>query len=129
MKRTLLLSALLLFTALPALAQKHYSEIEYPPLPDFDVPEAERVELPNGMVVFLIEDPGLPLVNLSATVGVGAVYEPAEQVGLASITGETMRSGGTEEVSGDSLNEILESKGALIETTSARRRAGRTCRC
>lgn len=116
MFRTVLpLFALLALVAAPAQAQRPYDKIETPPLPDFNVPEAERVELPNGMVVFLIEDHELPLVNVSARVGVGSVYEPADKVGLAAITGAVMRTGGSEAMTGDAMNAMLEGMGAIVE--------------
>lgn len=115
-QRYLLTLALLLGLTVPAMAQKHYTELEYPPLPDFDIPEAERVELDNGMILFLIEDHELPLISMSARIGVGSVHEPAEKVGLASVTGTVMRTGGTTSTSGDDLNQLLEGIGASIET-------------
>jgi hypothetical protein len=39
------------------------TELTYPDLRDFEVPEPERVELDNGMIVFLLEDPELPQVT------------------------------------------------------------------
>src|SRR5690554_3579292 len=114
--RTLFLAVFL--TAIPAftvLAQRPIDQIEYPPLKDFEVPEAERVDLPNGMVLFLIADPELPLVNMSARIGTGSVYEPADKVGLAAITGTVMRTGGTATRTGDEINEQLESMGSIVE--------------
>ncbi len=102
---------------LPTLAQSHYADIDAPPLPEFDIPEPEQVTLPNGMVVFLIENHELPLIAMSARVGVGALYEPADKVGLASIAGQVMRTGGTESVDADALNLQLENMGAQIESS------------
>ena len=92
------------------------TELTYPDLPDFEVPEPERVELENGMTIFLLEDSELPQVNATARIGVGSVYEPAEKRGLASITGTVMRTGGTESMAPDSLNTVLENIGATVET-------------
>ena len=105
------------FCAAPAFAQSHYADIVAPPLPEFDIPEPEQVTLSNGMTVFLIENPELPLVEMSARVGVGALYEPADKVGLASIAGEVLRTGGTENVDADALNLRLENMGAQIEAS------------
>jgi predicted Zn-dependent peptidase len=102
---------------LPAFAQSHYADIDTPPLPEFDIPEPEQVTLPNGMIVFLVENPELPLIEMSARVGAGAVYEPADKVGLASIAGQVMRTGGTENVEADALNLRLENMGAQIEAS------------
>jgi len=113
--------------ARPASAQKtgdeirtadyDVSELTFPDLRDFDVPEPKRVELDNGMVVFLLEDHELPQVNAEAQIGVGSVYEPAEKRGLASVTGTVMRTGGTESMSPDSINTVLENLGATVETS------------
>ena len=92
------------------------TELTYPDLRDFEVPEPELVELENGMTIFLLEDSELPQVNAVARIGVGSVYEPAEKRGLASITGTVMRSGGTESMAPDSLNTVLENIGATVET-------------
>ncbi len=114
--KPLFICLLALGLVLPASAQKHYTDLEYPPLPDFDIPEAERVELDNGMILFLIEDHELPLVNISARIAGGGVYDPADKVGRASIAGAVMRTGGTTHISGDELNERLENIAASIET-------------
>ncbi len=103
--------------ALPAFAQSHYADIDTPPLPEFDIPEPEQVTLPNGMIVFLIENHELPLISMSARVGAGALYEPADKIGLASIAGQVMRTGGTENVDADALNLRLENMGAQIEAS------------
>ncbi|MFB6248409.1 MAG: insulinase family protein [Salinibacter sp.] len=91
--------------------------LTYPPLRDFEVPEPRRLELENGMVVFLLEDHELPQVNAVARIGVGSVYEPAQKRGLASITGTVMRTGGTATLPPDSLNQALENIGATVETS------------
>ncbi len=109
--------ALCALTVLPAFAQSNYADIDTPPLPEFDIPQPEQVTLSNGMTVFLIENPELPLVEMSARIGVGALYEPADKVGLASIAGEVLRTGGTENMDADALNLRLENMGAQIESS------------
>ncbi|MHC4509250.1 MAG: insulinase family protein, partial [Planctomycetota bacterium] len=44
------------------------------------------------------------------------VYEPADKVGLASITGTVMRTGGTTAKTGDAIDEQLEQIAASVET-------------
>lgn len=117
MKKRIPLLALTLALVLPAWGQKHYTEIEYPPLPDFTIPEAERVELDNGMILFLIEDHQLPLISMQARIGGGSVHESAEKVGLARVTGQVMRTGGSTSMSGDEINERLETIAASVETS------------
>ncbi|PEN05787.1 peptidase M16 [Longimonas halophila] len=92
------------------------TELTYPELRDFQVPEPERVELDNGMTILLLQDNELPLVNATARIAGGSVYDPADKVGLASVAGQVMRSGGTESLTPDELNQQLESLGASVET-------------
>lgn len=99
-----------------ALTPQHYDELEFPPLRAVEIPDYERYELPNGLVVYLMEDHELPLVSGSATFHTGSRFEPADKVGLASITGDAMRLGGTQTLSPDDLNQELEQRAASIET-------------
>lgn len=95
---------------------KHYTELEFDPLPEIELPEYERYELDNGMVVYLLEDRDLPLISGTAIIRTGSRYEPANKVGLAQLTGTVIRSGGTENHPADELNSILEQKAASVET-------------
>jgi len=117
--------ALVLAAGVPAAAQETETErpvarradqLTYPPLPEFEPPKPQRVVLDNGMVVMLLEDHELPLVDAVALVRTGARLEPADKVGLASLTGEVLRTGGTGSMSPDELNAFLENKAASIET-------------
>ncbi len=99
-----------------AMAQSHYTDLKYPDLREIQVPEVDQVTLPSGMKLFLLEDHELPLISLSARIRVGSMYEPADKIGLASITGTVMRSGGTTSRSGDAIDEALENIAASVET-------------
>lgn len=94
-----------------------YKNLQYPPLPEIVIPDYERYQLKNGMVVYLMEDHQLPLISGSAIVRTGSRFEPSNQVGLASLTGDLMRLGGTNNHTPDQLNSILEQKAAAIETS------------
>ncbi len=100
-----------------ALTPRHYDELEFLPLRDVEIPVYERYELSNGLVVYLLEDHELPLVSGTATFRTGSRFEPADQVGLASLTGESMRLGGTTRMDSDTLNQQLEQRAAAIETS------------
>jgi predicted Zn-dependent peptidase len=100
-----------------SFGQKSYKELKYPPLHELKIPEVQREVLPNGMILFLVEDHNLPLIELSALIKVGSVYEPADKVGLAEITGAVMRTGGTTKMNGDQIDEELDRLGATIETS------------
>lgn len=97
-------------------AKKKWEKIRIPELNEIKMPSYERVELDNGMVVYLAEDHKFPLVELSASIAAGSIYEPEDKIGLASMTGEVMRSGGTETTPGDALDEMVEARGMRVET-------------
>ncbi|MGL4879989.1 MAG: M16 family metallopeptidase [Waterburya sp.] len=111
---TVLLSFSIHITAI-ADTPKHYTELEFAPLPEIQLPEYKRYELDNGMVVYLLEDRDLPLISGTALIRTGTRFEPDNKVGLAELTGTVMRSGGTKNHSPDELNLILEQKAASIE--------------
>lgn len=117
--------AMALVLAVPATAQDtgdirtadyDVQQLEFPDLRSFEVPSPERVELDNGMTIFLLEDHELPQVQATARIAGGSVYEPAEKVGLASVMGSVMRTGGTATMPSDSVNRVLENVGATVET-------------
>jgi predicted Zn-dependent peptidase len=93
-----------------------YSRLKYPKIGDIEIPKVERVTLANGMRLSLVEDHELPLINASVIIRVGSVYEPADKIGLASICGSVMRTGGTTSKTGDQIDEELEQIAASVET-------------
>jgi predicted Zn-dependent peptidase/outer membrane lipoprotein-sorting protein len=95
---------------------QHYKNLKYPPLRQVQIPEPLRFQLANGMTVFLLEDHTLPLIEAAALVRTGSRYEPADKIGLASVTGQVLRTGGTTTKTGDELDEMLEKVGASVET-------------
>lgn len=109
---------LVVASRLPAAASeaKHYTDLQFPPLPEIQIPKYTRYQMNNGMVVYLMENHELPLVGGTALVRTGDRLEPEEKVGLGSITGEVMRTGGTTKHSGDELNQLLEQRAASVET-------------
>ncbi|NWF73921.1 MAG: insulinase family protein [Nitrospirae bacterium] len=78
------------------------------PLVEFTPPEPERVVLDNGMVVYFLEDHELPLVSITAIMRTGSWLDPAEKIGLASVTGSVMRTGGGGGLSSKQVDEELE---------------------
>lgn len=95
---------------------KIVSGFKFKPL-NFVPPKADRVVLENGMVLYLLEDHDLPIFNITARIRTGAIYEPQEKAGLASLTGYVMRSGGTVSMPDDKMNEELEFMAASVETS------------
>ncbi|MBL0225762.1 MAG: insulinase family protein [Geobacteraceae bacterium] len=89
--------------------------MDFPPL-RFDIPKAERVVLECGMPVYLLRDPELPIINITAIIRTGSVYEPASLSGLASLTGSVMRSGGAAGVPPEQLDDELEFMASSVES-------------
>mgnify|MGYP001237896243 CR=1 FL=1 len=75
---------------------------------EFTPPEPDRVVFENGMVVYLLEDHELPLISMTATMRTGGWLDPAEKVGLASLTGSVMRTGGGGGLSAEQVDAELE---------------------
>lgn len=115
MKRTLLFSMLMMF-AVSAVAQKRYDEIKYPKLNEFKKANVEEFQLDNGIKFYLVEDKELPLIRVSATIRTGSLQDPEGKEGLASMTGELMREGGSVNYPADKLNVLLEDKAAFMST-------------
>jgi zinc protease len=102
----------------PAQAQP-WTKIAIPPLHAFKPQQPKRIELANGLVIFLQEDHELPFIDGSVLVRGGSREEPAGKVGLVSMYGEAWRTSGSTAKSGDELDAELAVKAASIETSGA----------
>ena len=100
-----------------AAAIPSYKDLKYPPLRAIHIPDVATFTLPNGIKLYLLEDHELPLVRGSALVRTGNLFDPADKVGLATITGMVIRTGGTKDKTGDQLDEQLENIAASVETS------------
>lgn len=89
--------------------------INRPALPEFHPQVPKRIQLENGMVIFLQEDHELPLIDGTAFIRGGSTLEPADKIGLVSIYGSSWRTGGTKSKTGDQLDDELEARAARIE--------------
>jgi predicted Zn-dependent peptidase len=114
MKKLTLLVAMVLIAASVTHAQQQYDEIEFPELNDFNKPDVETFTGDNGIKYYLLEDDELPLVDLSVRLRTGSVLVSDDKTGLASMTGQVMRSGGSEQYPADKLNKILENNAASM---------------
>lgn len=101
-----------------AAQAKPWKQIPVPPLPAFHPVQPKRVQLANGMIIFLQEDHELPLITAVARIRGGARVQPATKVGLVDIYGEVWRTGGTKTKTGDQLDDYLEARAAKVETDS-----------
>ena len=112
-----LAAATTLVAVAPLGAQvQSYKDIKTPALHQLNVPQPKRIQLANGMVIFLMEDHELPLIRGTARIRGGARDVAADKTGLASIYGSSWRTGGTETKTGDQLDDLLEARAARVET-------------
>jgi len=81
---------------------------------DFEPPSTERVVLPNGVVLHLLHSDRLPLIDLDLRFRAGAEYEPQGLTGLAAITGDLLRTGGTESMPADEIDDRLDDLAANL---------------
>jgi zinc protease len=98
------------------LTAQEWNQIPIPQLPPFHPQQPKRIELPNGMIIFLQEDHELPLIDGVARIRGGSRAEPAAKLGLVSLYGEVWRTGGTKTETGDQMDDYLEIRAAKVET-------------
>jgi zinc protease len=108
----------LAFAPIHLLAQqnKPWEKIVTPKLHDFKPQQPKRIELKNGIVLFLQEDHELPFVSGSVLIPGGSRDEDPAKTGLVDLYGQAWRTSGTAKLSGDALDDLLEAKAAHIET-------------
>ncbi|WP_348269066.1 pitrilysin family protein [Edaphobacter paludis] len=100
-------------------AAQPWKQIPIPPLHAFKPKQPKRIELANGLVIFLQEDHELPFINGTILIRGGSRDEPADKIGLVSLYGQTWRTSGTTTVDGDKLDDELENKAASLETNGS----------
>src|SRR5256885_11041220 len=89
----LFLTVIALSTCPVSIAQESWQQVPIPPLAKFKPQEPTRVQLPNGMAIFLQEDHELPLISATVLIKGGSSSEPASKAGLVSIYASTWRTG------------------------------------
>lgn len=116
------LAALAALAALPlsAAAQTQqpepWTKIAIPALPAFHPHQPIRIELKNGIVLFLQPDHELPFVSGSVTIPGGSRSEPEDKAGLVDLYGMTWRTSGSRQMTGDQMDDFLAQHAAHIET-------------
>ena len=99
-----------------AAAVPSYKDLKYPPLRPIEIPKVERSTLPNGMRLYLLEDHELPMVHGVALVRTGNLFDPQDKIGLAQVTGQVLRTGGTHAKAGEEIDRQLEDVAAHVES-------------
>jgi zinc protease len=108
------------FLGAPAQAEDmatNWKQIAVPPLHAFRPQLPVRLQLSNGMIIFLQEDHEVPLIRGMARIRGGSLDEPPDKVGLVEMYGEVWRTGGTKDRTGDQLDDFLGSRAANVETS------------
>ena len=95
---------------------KPWEKIPIPKLHEFKPQQPKRIELKNGIVMFLQEDHELPFVSGSVLIPGGARDEDQAKTGLVDLYGQAWRTSGTAKMDGDAMDDVLEAKAAHIET-------------
>jgi zinc protease len=101
---------------LHAQESKPWEKIFIPKLHEFKPHQPQRIELKNGIVLFLQEDHELPFVYGSVLIPGGSRDEDPAKTGLVGLYGQAWRTSGTVKLNGDALDDLLEAKAAHIET-------------
>ena len=124
--RFLATASLLLTTALsiaqtptapaPTHQAQPWKSIPIPRLNAFKPVEPTKIQLSNGVTLFLEEDHELPFISGFIRIRGGSRDEPAAKVGLVSLYGDTWRTSGSTQATGDALDDSLAAKAASIET-------------
>jgi zinc protease len=104
-------------------------QLPIPPLHPIHSVKPERWVMPNGIVVYLLEDHDLPRVSGTCYFKMGPALVPDDKVGLAGLTGDVMRSGGTAKHTGDWLDDRLAAIGASVSTSIGADQAGGDFHC
>ncbi len=91
------------------------ASLKFPPLRAVKLPDVQRTVLPNGIVLYLLEDHEYPTVEGRIIMRVGSICDPDDKVGLAAMTGEVLRSGGSEKHPGDEVDKRLDAIGASFD--------------
>jgi zinc protease len=103
-------------SSLSAQQSKPWEQIPIPTLHEFHPQQPKRVELKNGIVIFLQEDHELPFVSGSVLIPGGGRDVDPSNAGLIGIYQQAWRTSGSEKMGGDAMDDLLEAKAAHIET-------------
>jgi zinc protease len=88
------------------------------PAQSFGLAATQRVVLPNGLTLLLLENHRLPIVVAEALVKDVRLREPAAKAGIAALVGRLLDEG-TEGMSGEEIAQTIEAVGGNLELSSA----------
>ena len=88
----------------------------------YKLPQYQKFKLNNGLTIYLMEKHEVPLINVSAIMPAGAIYD-GNKGGLASLTASSLMNGNSEYTK-EKLDAELDFMAASIETFSSKEFAG-----
>ena len=90
--------------------------------PRYQLPHYEKFQLPNGLVLYLMEKHDVPVISLEAIVPAGAVNDD-DKAGLASLTGTCLKCG-TKSFTKKEIEQQFDFLGATLYTYASNDDAG-----
>lgn len=114
MKKTLLYISIC-FVSIFIVLQNSYAG-------DFNLPKYEKINLKNGLTIYLMEQHEVPLINISGVFMAGAINDENKS-GLANMTASSLMYG-TENFTKQQIEEELDFIGAYINTYALDEYAG-----
>lgn len=120
MRLYLMLAVGLILSLGPTLAQPLRDKAPtLPPASPMTAPLVEKFELTNGIKVWLIRRPQVPMLSFSVLLDAGQDQDPEGQFGLASFTADLLKEGAAGRTALE-VSDALEILGAELATGSAR---------
>jgi zinc protease len=104
-------------------------QLEKTPLPRIHIPPIQKKTLGNGLRLLLLPDDETPVVEGTFYIRTGEIYEPTDRLGVAMMTGQLLRMGGTKQMSPDAYDEALANLGAEVHSSINREYGVVTFKC
>lgn len=77
----------------------------------------KRIVTENGMTILLVEQHSLPIVSMEALIAAGAIYDPNEKAGLATLTAGLLEEG-TKKRSAPQISDAVDFIGANLSASA-----------
>src|SRR5262249_16009683 len=84
------------------------------PARPFGFPKIQSKRPENGLRVFVIEDHRQPLVSYRLMVNAGAIAQDSQKAGLAEMTAELLRNGGTKTRTSQQIAKLVDAAGGNL---------------
>ena len=89
------------------------------PPPEVHFPDFQKVELANGLQVFVVPEPSLPILSMRFVVKTGSVADPKGKEGLAALTFDMLDEGAGQRNAFE-LSEAFADLGTVVHTYAGR---------